>query len=78
MLFIFASCTRMEYKIKITFCDGRPPVITTVGGFIRPTNADIINEDTGVPYYQDGIYKYMNVCNIENISESKITSNRSK
>lgn len=49
------------YKVKITFCDDRPPILTTVMDIDTPSRHSISNYRRGVPEYEG----YMNVCDIK-------------
>lgn len=50
-----------SYKIKISFCDSRKPIITSINSYREPNNMEILNYKMAVPTYN----QYMNVCNIE-------------
>ena len=76
LLCVLSSCNtpKSEYKIKITFCDTRPPVFTTITektGF-RPSNYDI--KGVNRVYKGNDDYLHINVCSIEVINETKIDS----
>jgi len=49
------------YKVEITFCDGRPPIVTTVVDVKTPSRHRINNLKRAVPEYKG----YLNVCDIK-------------
>ena len=49
------------YKVKIEFCDGRPPVTTTVMTIGEPSRHSIINTNRATPEYRG----YLNVCDVK-------------
>ena len=49
------------YKVEITFCDGRPPIVTTVMDINRPSRHRINNLKRAVPEYKG----YLNVCDVK-------------
>lgn len=64
--FLLTSCQeQVAHKVKITYCDGRPPEIGIVYTYDEypVDNYDIYNYNTAVPE----IGKYLNVCNVEEV-----------
>jgi hypothetical protein len=49
------------YKVEITFCDGRSPIVTTVKDLGEPSRYSIENYKRGVPEYKG----YLNVCDVK-------------
>lgn len=49
------------YKVKITFCDDRLPIIITVVDIGTPSRYSISNHRRGVPEYEG----YLNVCDVK-------------
>jgi hypothetical protein len=50
-----------SYKVEITFCDGRPSIVTTVKDIGEPSRYSIENYKKGVPEYKG----YINVCDVK-------------
>ena len=50
-----------NYKVEIAFCDGRPPIVTTVKDLGEPSRYSIENYKRGVPEYKG----YLNVCDVK-------------
>ncbi len=75
MLGVITRGTNKKYDIRLTFCDGRPPVTITVERRERPSNNDIITHREAVPTYEtcgchgNTAEKYLNVCEIQVIKE---------
>jgi hypothetical protein len=63
MISIHKSC-KETYKVKITFCDGRQPIVTTVETIKEPSRYSIINDKRAVPEYKG----YLNVCDVKVIN----------
>jgi hypothetical protein len=49
------------YKVEITFCDSRPPIVTTVMDITTPSRYRISNLKRAVPEYKG----YLNVCDVK-------------
>ena len=60
LIFTFKEFEK-QYKVKIEFCDGRPPVTTMVMSIEEPSRHSIRNYKRGVPEYED----YLNVCDVK-------------
>lgn len=70
-----------KYDIKLTFCDGREPVYTTVEMSHKPSNQDISTYKQGAPVFtysnctcsddarNNTGEKYINVCELEVVKE---------
>ncbi len=77
VILIASTCwsSNKKYDIRLTFCDGRPPVTITVERRHRPSNNDIATDRQAVPTYNtcgcDGntSEKYLNVCDVQVIKE---------
>jgi hypothetical protein len=60
-LFFTIKHYEKTYKVEITFCDGRPPIVTTVKDLGEPSRYSIENYKRGVPEYKG----YLNVCDVK-------------
>lgn len=60
-LFFTIKHYEKTYKVEITFCDGRPPIVTTVVDINTPSRHRISNIKRAVPEYKG----YLNVCDIK-------------
>jgi hypothetical protein len=60
--FTLLSCEKpIEYRVKVTYCDGREPKIITVNSYAKPCNDLISNYKRAVPEY----HGELNVCAVE-------------
>ena len=50
-----------NYKVQLTFCDERKPIVIVVSSFYYPSNGNIETFRTAVPKYEG----YLNVCDVK-------------
>jgi hypothetical protein len=86
LLFLTYSCAEQkEYIVKLSFCDGREPLITTIKSSYKPSNRDIKVDGKAVSEFSVGCgcgggssEVFFNVCDVEVLEDVKINNNNTE